>query len=547
MTELHALKRLYGLLQKNSTRLARPNQSSAHFLDEKSSHLLKKLLDVATQQVLYSQEKRISYTPEMSKSEGEFNLNPCENEKFQECHSVALPIKPSEPANLALVAELKMFQNPCPISESACVKKLESKHAAIDKSNRCILSHTSELGNMRKPSQPLKSTSHRVKRRLSSKNVGELSLIPAQKHRQVEPFELLSQVSSRSRKSDRICPELTNHKRKSATCISSDQVESNQNKSLQPTQRSKSSLSNRTAQIIQRNDQLTESRARAIANKHKKFARLNRSKAWRYLSSKESSHLNSSSNSSTRSIPLPPSEPRTIHFRRRKASPHKAKVEIIQKKDQLSESKSRFTKHAKPCRSNHSSRFSARSNQLTPTRQNRQKTRKTLSKPPARNHLSLVPHQPRPSLRPTKAGQESKDEEEPGKFRRLKDKLSIIFHHHHHHHLHAREDEAKGPEEAKSLWKHLMAAFHLSRGSGKEAAAKGRHHGYLRVMIEGLLHHLWGIQWRRWRQREKVASRRKSKKLRWWAWFRRKGGVVVGGRRRLRLRMGNGGSHRRIA
>ncbi|KAK8921647.1 hypothetical protein KSP39_PZI020784 [Platanthera zijinensis] len=478
VAELHSLKKLYGLLQKNSDGQVPPDQPSAHLLDEKSSDLLKKLLDDATQQVFDCQAKIISCSSEISKSQPKSNTNPPAE-------------KSPEPVITGPQTEQKPLINSCPTPEPV-LKQASFQHRGGEKSNRRKMNRPSQSKNTKKPSQPLRRTSSRLKsirsdssngRRSSEKGGDFLALVPVQKRPRVEPVQLSSRVSSSSTK--------PHHKKNARTDSIREQDP------IQPLHRTSSSinraskvapLADRTAEIVHRND-------RDI----RKAARLNRLKARRCVSSNDSSWSNSGSisgsNSSSSSI---------YSTRRRKPSPITSTARIAQKNDRVAEKKSGAIKQIKLAPSKHGS---SRSNgHLIPSKQSRARV-------------------------------EKKGKEEQGKLRRLTNKLAVIFHHHHHHHLHAGEDGRS------SLWKHFKTVLHLGRGNGEERAAKERRHGYLRVMIEGLLQQLWGMRWRR----KKMARRRASKKQRCWAWFRRRGGVAVGGRRRVRLRLGHSDSGRRIA
>lgn len=223
-------------------------------------------------------------------------------------------------------------------------------------------------------------------------------------------------------------------------------------------------------------------------------------------------------------------------------------VRIVRKNNRIAEKKSTAVRQTKPSPSKHGS---SRSGHLISSKQSRVKTERRKAPPPPpqtprRHHLSLVTRPSALPRRPRKARVEKKEKEkqEQGKFRRLTNKLAIIFHHHHHHHhLHAGEDGDAGIKGDTSLWKHFKAVLHLGSRNGEVTVGKEKHHGYLRVMIEGLLQHLWGMRWRR---RKKKSRRGSAKKRKCWAWFRRRGGVAVGGRRRVRLRLGISDSRRRI-
>ncbi|KAK8965649.1 hypothetical protein KSP40_PGU011344 [Platanthera guangdongensis] len=357
VAELHSLKKLYGLLQKNRAGQAPPDQPSAHLLDEKSSDLLKKLLDDATQQVFDCQAKIISCSSEISKSQPNSNTNPP-------------PEKSPEPVITGPQTEQKTLINSCQTPEPV-LKQASFQHRGGEKSNRRKMNRPSQSKNTKKPSQPLRRTSSRLKSirsdssngRLSSEKGGDfLALVPVQKRPRVEPVQLPNRVSCRSPK--------PHHKKNVRTDSTREQDP------IQPLHRTSSSinraskvtpLADRTAEIVHRND-------RDI----RKAARLNRLKARRYVTSSDSSWSNSGSicgsNSSSSSI---------YCTRRRKSSPITSTVRIVQKNDRMAEKKSGRIKQIKPAPSKHSS---SRSNgHLIPSKQSRVKTERR--KAPRRRRL----------------------------------------------------------------------------------------------------------------------------------------------------------------
>ncbi|TQE01649.1 hypothetical protein C1H46_012713 [Malus baccata] len=134
-----------------------------------------------------------------------------------------------------------------------------------------------------------------------------------------------------------------------------------------------------------------------------------------------------------------------------------------------------------------------------------------------------------------------------GRFRRLKNRLGLIFHHHHHHHHHYDRNGNSDDDRGHTGWKHLrrkMFDSHKnphgtreSRGSKKSLVkVKNMLHnkqgevGHFHALLEGLLRHI-----RHSKKSNNYLSKgggvggggrsciiRKKKKLHWWQMFRRR-------------------------
>ncbi|KAM0974104.1 hypothetical protein ACFX2C_017330 [Malus domestica] len=138
-----------------------------------------------------------------------------------------------------------------------------------------------------------------------------------------------------------------------------------------------------------------------------------------------------------------------------------------------------------------------------------------------------------------------------GRFRRLKNRLGLIFHHHHHHHHHYDRNGNSDDDRCHTEWKHLrrkMFDSHKnphgtreSRGSKKSLVkVKNMLHnkqgevGHFHALLEGLLRHI-----RHSKKSNNYLSKgggvggggggggrsciiRKKKKLHWWQMFRRR-------------------------
>lgn len=465
----------------------------------------------------------------------------------------------------------------CPTPEPTPVKHRRCKDATV---HRCrandsarldqrSMSRPSESGSSKKSPQQPKNGSRRLQsirsgggseRPPSSEKGGELlTLVPVQKRPRVEPADIPSRVSSRTNKPGRIDRELTHQKR-----INRKQTaaEPNSNRSMQRTHSSKHQSSrsvklvrDQTAQILLKNGQLAESKTRVAPNKH---VEPSQSKAKKISSSSKQS-IQSISNSL-------PQRSRSRHLSLR--SP------IVQKNDRPAENKSRANQPSKLPRPNGSRarrysssstasttrsksilNWSTRPNLLTSRKQSRAKTggRRKASPPASPIPRHVVVSRWKPPLHwPARTRMEPKSEveHEQGRFKKLANKLAIIFHHHHHHHhhhhLHTGEDDENGEgghkDHERSLWKYLKGVLHFRKGRGEMQGKLHRHN--FRVLMQWFFRHLW---WMRQRRRQKVERLRPAKKVKWWEWFRRKGRMMVRGRRRIRLRLGFNGSHRRAA
>ncbi|PKU80172.1 serine/arginine repetitive matrix protein 2-like [Dendrobium catenatum] len=606
VSELHALKKLYGLLQNNSARPARPDLPTVDMLDEKSRRLLRKLLDGATQQALQFQAKKIFCTPESLKSQAQLNTSASNNDlqkkapeakRNQEREPTLPPESSPEAAKSTPGAQTKITHSPCPITEPTSHKHRRSEYATVLRS-RANDSASLDRRIMRKSVQPSEKGSRRVLSIRSggsdlppsSEKDGEvLAMVPVQKRARVEPLDLPSRATLQTQKPDQDDRVLTHQKRASRKQLG---PEPSSIRTMQRTHSSKRQSSRSLIpsgdRIVQRNDQLPDSKTRVTSNKHKKQGRLNRSKANTLSSSsKESTESISDSTRSTTSIPLnlqkhnkiktktniapPPQPPQpTLSNRiaRRSQSRHLSfrsqTTPTVQGNKQSIENKSRAKKPIKPARPNRSRarrRCSSSSNSTRSTqpglldlrKQSRGRTRGRRGvpplaslKPPIPHHLAASKWKP-PTSRSARTRMEKKQKEEEnehGKIKKLSNKLAIIFHHHHHHHhhLHAGEDDEGGgggnKDHEKSIWKYLKGFLHVNKGSGVQ---QGKLHGHnFRVLMGWFLHHLW---WTRQRRSKKVERPRLAKKVKWWDWFRRKRGVAVGERPKLRL--GLKGSHRR--
>ncbi|XP_020596598.1 uncharacterized protein LOC110036487 [Phalaenopsis equestris] len=596
VSELHALKKLYGLLQSNSARPVGPDQPTNHILDEKSKHLLKKLLDGATQQTLQSQAKIISCTPEAPKSHAGDNSNPSindlrngvrETQENRECQPTILPVNSPEATESIPAAQPNT-------SEPRRHKDRRSKDATF---NRCRANDSMppdrRLLICPSESESRRNSFHKSKtiriggseRQPSSEKDGELlTLVPVQKRARVEPVDLPSRVSSRTNKPDRVDRELTHQKR---TSRKQPVAEPSSIRSMQRTHSSKHQSSrsivvfgDQKAQSVQNNGQSAERKQTGVPS----------NKQTKKVMKSSSSSKESTQSFSTGSIPLAlrkqnrmkagkkiispphlaPANRMSQRSRGRELSLRSQSTLVVRKNDQCKETKRRGHKPSKlalpkssktgrysssstasTSRSNSVRNMSSRPHMLIPrmhcrenTRERRRASPPTSPKLPIPHNLVVSRRKPAP-CRPARTRHESKPEaeEQQGRFKKLSNKLAIIFHHHHHHHLHAGEDE-KGnggawKDHERTLWKYLKGFLHARKGSGEEQGKL--HRNNLRVMMEWFFRHLWLMGRRR---RKKVERRRPPKKVRWWQWFMRKGGVVVGGRRQVRL--GNG-SHWRTA
>lgn len=130
--------------------------------------------------------------------------------------------------------------------------------------------------------------------------------------------------------------------------------------------------------------------------------------------------------------------------------------------------------------------------------------------------------------------------------RRIKEKLSFIFHHHHHHH-HYNDDnkEEPPPESPKRVGScKISNKGKLVEVSGERAVKKAHDHGYLHILVNSLINHLWHSS----RDKEKQKNTKKVKntkmvkkkkvdggrKLHWWQVWKKHGGLNLNSRERRR-------------
>lgn len=144
-------------------------------------------------------------------------------------------------------------------------------------------------------------------------------------------------------------------------------------------------------------------------------------------------------------------------------------------------------------------------------------------------------------------------EQKKGRFKRLKDKLAIVFHHrhdhHHYHHNHASGDgsfkgrAARGDKDHhhRSLWKYLKGTLHHSSEQTTEIVpSQQHHHRHMRALFRMLFGHLWGNKRKKKTQLGRTSSRVCVKKLRWWQKFRRGGRMKLNNGRKARLKLRHG-------
>jgi len=132
----------------------------------------------------------------------------------------------------------------------------------------------------------------------------------------------------------------------------------------------------------------------------------------------------------------------------------------------------------------------------------------------------------------------------PGRLRRFKNKLGLVFHHHHHHHHHHHNyrDGDHHSGNSRSMWKPLRKMFHHANANvvneklKKSTVAKvphKNHVGHFNTLVEGLLRHVGRQKTRK--RIGGVGSKKGAKKFQWWQRFRRHGGVKLPKRRRVRV------------
>ncbi|KAE8725422.1 Detected protein of unknown function [Hibiscus syriacus] len=161
------------------------------------------------------------------------------------------------------------------------------------------------------------------------------------------------------------------------------------------------------------------------------------------------------------------------------------------------------------------------------------------------------------SIHPTNSEPEKGEGQRPGRMRRLKNKLALIFHHHHHHHHHHRYDnhdrgDHSQGEHTKPLWTSLHKLFHPRTGN-KVGEDKLRKAGTRNVLVKhqvGHFHSLVGGLMRHLKQSKKAKTpkggmgrlgndqtkkARKAKQLHWWQMFHRQGGVKLPKKRRVKV------------
>lgn len=170
------------------------------------------------------------------------------------------------------------------------------------------------------------------------------------------------------------------------------------------------------------------------------------------------------------------------------------------------------------------------------------------------------------------------EEERPeGRFRRLKNKLAIIFHHHHqhyhHHHLGHHnvendhdDDGAKPPGDDhhhRSLWRYLGDVVHhtskeevkhVAEARGERAAGavgksvvrsvpgKKQQKGHVHALMERLLRHLWRSEKQQRKQLGKSGSRNMKKRKEkvqqhWWQRFHGRRGIKLKNGKDARLKL----------
>lgn len=138
---------------------------------------------------------------------------------------------------------------------------------------------------------------------------------------------------------------------------------------------------------------------------------------------------------------------------------------------------------------------------------------------------------------------------------RIKEKLSFIFHHYHHHHHYKDEDDNKEelpPEHPK----HVGSIKISNKGievSGEREVEKAHDHGYLHMLVDSLIRHLWHSS-RNKEERQKntkIAKKQKNTKLvkkkkvvdgcpklPWWQVWEKHGGMnlISRGRKKKNLK-----------
>ncbi|KAG9452878.1 hypothetical protein H6P81_005782 [Aristolochia fimbriata] len=168
--------------------------------------------------------------------------------------------------------------------------------------------------------------------------------------------------------------------------------------------------------------------------------------------------------------------------------------------------------------------------------------------------------------------------ERPGRLKRLKNKLSVIFHHHHHHHHHHHRTDSDSDSDSEScapppdgrpngsFWRNIRRALHRKPEPDKmpaedeyyygergaravgNPARRPEHHGYFTSLVNAFLRHVW----RRSRKRGGNAALNyqkslrkigeslrtgKEKKVGLWQSLQRRGGVKLEKRKKPRIGM----------
>lgn len=162
----------------------------------------------------------------------------------------------------------------------------------------------------------------------------------------------------------------------------------------------------------------------------------------------------------------------------------------------------------------------------------------------------------------------SKEKKKGGRLKRFKDKLAVIFHHHHHHHHyhHNHRDKEVGVHRNNnnnnhaSTWRYLRRMVRRrSKEDKRKVTTRTRRErvaermpgqqqrlGFLHVLLDALLRHVWGTQQRRMAQTKWRRLGSAGKKPHWWQLFKRRAvGLKLANRNKPRLKLGFRRSHTR--
>ncbi|KAJ0989872.1 hypothetical protein J5N97_008228 [Dioscorea zingiberensis] len=506
-SDLHALRKLYGLLQRTNGVMI-PQGECQDILDERSRHLLKKLLDGATQEAIQCQSKILSKSStELPKEEPKCNPPSLEvpEEKVQQEQKPETEPNPCH--TVCKRAELKHQKSDKTMKTGLDLKpRKRSEHLLPDVHRRILQDRhrtRSEVSSSGDPNQPRPSGSLLVR---NPSRLGRSS-----KRSRVD-------APGRARPFPRPVDESTRYRRAGDTNSVSSHV-------IKPPVTSTRPLKvNQTAEIA-------HSRKKEVGPTESKPSH-----------KKERNKLSGTSRPSPRQLRTEMSRVKPIRYSSMTSSDSTATGSPSSSTGPESRtSDETLSRRRVPRRSPH---LIARSSVPILVHGEKSLPRRMLSQQ---------------KMGPTRRRSTSKDlpreqEKRRGRLKRVKDKLALIFHHHHHHHHHYhhhRPGHVDGDGEVvqgnnhASPWRYLRRAVG-NRNSKEEKgkmAPRQQRLGLLHVLLDALLRHVWGTPQRRAAQAKRMRLGNAGKKPRWWQVFRRRGGLKLANQNKPRLKLGFNRAH----